>query len=157
MLREAECQRRSGLFSVRPEDPIPNGQAKSEIAVRFRFSNRMMNTVHVGRDKESSQSPIKFGRQADIAMGEDRGCVQDNLKNQDSQNGRPERQNNEGFPEQADGDFDRVKANRRCGVQITVRVVDAVQSPEPRGVMKGHMLRPDGEVEQDDCKEPFNP
>jgi hypothetical protein len=137
------------LRPIGAEQAIPPRQVEAKIAVSFAPVDRMMHTVHVRCDHDPTQHAIETGGQPHIAMVE-HGCrVQHDLKHQHGHRWRPKDQDRRELDEHGQDDLARMEPQARGDIEFQVRMVHAVQSPEPRHGMKGHVLGVDEQIEQE--------
>ena len=71
-----------GLGAVGAEEAVPPGEVEAEIAVGLARHDRMVHAVHVRRDHEPAQHAVEPRRQADVAVVEHRGGVEQDLEDQ---------------------------------------------------------------------------
>ena len=108
----------------------------------------MVDAVHVGRDDDPAQNAINACREADIAVVEHGGGVQQHFEDQHSKCGRPEGSDYQELDAHRQCDFDRMEAQSRCHVERKVGVMHAMQAPQRRDRVKGPVLKIDREVER---------
>ena len=119
--------------------------------------NRMMDPVHIWRDQYLSHNPVQPERQADVGVVKHGGAVEDNFKQDDADNGRADQVNQPDLEQHGKRDFNRVKPDRCGDIKIAVRVVDPVKPPEKRNLMRDQMLKPDGEIKDQDGDDDISP
>src|SRR6266571_3571109 len=68
-----------GLGAVGAQQSVPPRQVEAEIAVGLAPQDRMMDAVHIRRHDEPAQDPIDFRGNADVAVVEHRGGIEQDL------------------------------------------------------------------------------
>lgn len=136
---------------------VPDGQAKTIVGVMLGTMHGMVNPMHVGRDEHEAKPAINRLRQGKIGVIEECRGVEHDLEKDDRTGGRAKHIYRADFQDHRQGDFDRVKADGRGYVHVTIRVVYTVEPPEERYLVGEDMLPPDQEVEDQDSGKPFQP
>ena len=103
------------LRLVESEKPIPDGQAKTEIAIGFNVVGRVMNPVHVRRHNQLAQRCIYRPRQGPVGMVELCKGVQGNLKEKGGPGRNAEREHDGGSRAIWGERWDRRRAGRSGG------------------------------------------
>jgi len=103
--------------------------------------------VHVGRDHEEAQNPIKRTRQVDVCVVEERSGVQDHLEEQHRNRRWPECRNDGELDSHRHQDLHGVEPQAGRRVEIKIRVVHPVQPPERGHGVKHHVLKVDREIQ----------
>jgi hypothetical protein len=110
----------------------------------------MMDAMHLRCDEDFSHDPLKGSGDPHVRVGEEGKGVQEDLERQ----GRPwadaEDQDDAGLVKGGRNDLEKMKAKPRRGVEIQVSVMNSMKGPEKRNPMKEKMLKPDGEIKDDD-------
>ena len=123
-----------GLVAVGPEQPVPPRQVEAEVAVRFAPLDRVVHAVHLGRDDQPAQHAHRAGAAVrTLRVVEHRGCVQQHLEDEHADGMRAERDDHRELDGERQHDLERMEAHARRHVELEVRMVHAVQPPEPRG------------------------
>ena len=146
-----------GLGAVGAEEPVPNRQIKSEITVGFRNENRVMHTMHVGRDHEPAKQALQSGGDKDIAVVEHRGGIEQKFEEKHTQRRRSDDGDRAKFDYEREENFDGVKARAGGDVDIEVGVVHAMEPPKDRLIMKRPMLEVNHQIEHKDGSGDGNP
>ena len=106
--------------------------------------------MHVGRHHESAQHAIHRRRQPKIGMVEHRAGIEQHFEDHHGDRRAPERHDEGELVEHGQEDLEGMEAHARGHVEIEIRVVHAVQSPEHRDGMEQHMLQVDRQIEHRD-------
>jgi hypothetical protein len=77
------------LGTIGSQEAIPPGKIKPKVAIGLSNNYRMVDPVHLRGDDEKAQDPIDSTREANIAVIEHTGSVQEDFKNQNCQEGNP--------------------------------------------------------------------
>ena len=77
--------------SIGAKEPIPYRETETIVTVSFHFNHGMMDTVHVGCNQHTTHPRLEPCGQRHVGMVEHRGCVEQQLKCEDGDNGRTER------------------------------------------------------------------
>ena len=116
-----------------------------------------MDAMHVRRHDEPAQDPIDFRGNADVAMVEHRGGIEQDFEDQHGRRRRPECCDHGELDPGRQQDFNRVKAQARGHVELEVGVMHAMQPPQRRHGVKEDVLQIDREVQEDDRKDNARP
>ena len=108
----------------------------------------MMHSVHFRGNQEKAQHPIDRLREANIAMIEKAGGIEENLKENHSQWTNCQNKNRPDLDAHRKEDFQGMEANPGGGVKIEVRVVHHVQAPKDGESMEHGMLQIDYKIEK---------
>src|SRR5713101_3890807 len=107
-----------GLITIGPQQPIPPGQVEAEIAVSFADHDRMMDAMHIRGYHQPPQISVQSKWQADIAVIEHRGRVQQDLKREYRERRRSQRSNRAQLDQHRQTDLDRMKASSRGHIEV---------------------------------------
>ena len=101
------------LGAVGAEQAVPPGQVEAEVAVGLAPLDRVVDPVHLRRDHEPAQDAVEPAGQADVAVVEHRGGVQQHLEDEHGDRRRAERGDGRELDHHRQHDLDRVKAHAR--------------------------------------------
>ena len=85
------------LGAIGAERAIPPGPVESVVAVGFLHIRRMVNPMHVRRDDDPPEHPIKGGRYPNIAVVEEGRTVEDDLEDHDRQRSHAQHKDRQGL------------------------------------------------------------
>src|SRR5215813_1079788 len=143
-----------GLRAIGPEEAVPPGQGEPEVAVCLHSVDRVVHAVHVRRDDHHPQETIRHPRYPQVGVAPERPGIQHDLENDDSEHRRAEEAHDRTLEPCRQKNLDGMKPYAGRHVQLGVRVMDAVQSPEGGEGVKEHVLQVHGEVEDHDgCRD----
>ncbi len=145
------------LGNVGAEQPVPDRQIETVIGIVLAAQHRVVHAMHVGRHDEEPHDAVEPLRQRDIGVIEHGAGIEDHLEQEHGEGCGAERHHHHDLPQHRQPDLDGVKADRRGHVDVTVGMVHLVQAPKQRNLVRGPMLRPDGEVEHDQRNHDFDP
>jgi len=127
-----------GLIAVGSEQAIPPRQVETEIAVGFTGYDRTMHAMHVRHDHQPSKIAVEPCRDANVAMIEHRGRVQQNLEDEHTE--RPQRNYHAKLDQHRKCDLNRMEACAGGYIEVEVGVMHPVHPPKRGHRMKHHVL-----------------
>src|SRR3990172_1950125 len=148
---------RGGLGAIGSEKAVPPGEVKAEVAVVFLNHDRVVHAVHLRRNHEQPQHTINAVRQADVAVVEHAGRIEQNLKEDDRGGGCSQQKHCGHLDSHGQKNLHRVKTDTGSHVKIKIRVVNPVETPAKRHCMKHEMLQVNNEIEAQNAESYFEP
>ena len=145
------------LRPVGAEQPVPPGQVETEVAVGFGRDVGVVDPVHVRRHDEPAQRPVEPRGQAQIAVIEHRGAVQQHLENQHGHGRRAEDDDGGQLEQHRQDNLDRMEAGAGRHVEIQVGMVHAMQPPQRRYGVEHDVLEVDDQIQHDDRERNLEP
>ncbi len=139
-----------GLSAVGAEEPVPNREVESEIAVGFGSDNGVVHTMHVRCDDQPAKQPLEACRDEDIAVVEHGGGVEQKFEEKHTQSRRSDGGDRAKFDGQREENLHGMEARARCDIDIQIGVVHAMEPPKDRLVMKGPVLEVNHQIEHED-------
>ncbi len=140
---------RTRLVAVGAAAEIPPAQAETEIAIVLVVKDRMMDAVHVGRDKKSTQNTVGLEGEAQIGVVEEGTAVEDDLENEVCPWRDAEAGDGGHLDEHRGDNLDGMEAHARCGIDVAVGVVDAMDAPENMEAVEGDVVEVDDKIEDE--------
>ena len=147
---------RSG--SIGAKNPVPPGKVKSEITIGFSRDHRMMHPMHFRRNYEETQYLINQLRQTHVAVIEKACSIQENLEKNHSQRGDPQNKNSCDLYAHGNKNFQGVKTNSGCCIEIKIHMVYHGQTPKDGEREEHGMLQIDDKIKNhyaDEYPEPI--
>src|SRR6516225_11357378 len=109
-----------------------------------------MNAVHVRGYNQPAQRGIEAFGNADVAMVEHGGGVEQQFEHQNSRRGRSKCYNHCELDDHGQQDLDWVETQTGAHIDVEISMVHSVQAPERWHGMKEHMLKVDCEIQEYD-------
>src|SRR5262249_52287175 len=125
-----------GLILVGAQEEIPPGKVEAEVAVCFPPQGGMVDPVHVRSDQHQAQQPVQPAGQAQVAVVEHGGGVEQYFKDEYGQGGGAQKDHNRQFDAPGKQDFQGVEAQPGRHIEIQVGMVDQMKPPEERHGME---------------------
>ena len=138
------------LWAIGAEQLIPPRQIETEVAVGLHGNDGVVDTVHIRRHHKPAQHTVETEWNADVAVVEHGGAVQQHFEDQHCDGWRPEGCDGGKFQPHGKQNFDGMKAQAGCHIKFQIGVMHAVQTPERRHCVEHHMLKVDDEIKHDD-------
>jgi len=130
-------------------EPVPPWKDDAVVGIGLVLPLRMVNAMHSRRDEEFIEVAFEPNRQPNVAMM--KKCV--GLKHQFISHKGWHRNSNQRDLDNAEGggheDFAKVESEAGGDVEIRIKMVDVVKSPEKGNPMVGDMPPVEAEVEQE--------
>ena len=134
------------LIPVGAEDAVPPGQAEAEVAVGLVVLHRVMHAVHVRRHQQPAQHPVHPPGQAEIAVIEHGGGIENDLEQDHPGQRRPQQQDGGELDQHRQDDLDGMEARPGGHIVIQIGMMNAMEAPQQGHRVNHDMLQVDHQV-----------
>ena len=145
------------LSGIGPEQPVPPWQIEAEVAVRLTLVDRVMDTVHVRSHHDPPKGSIERHGDPHVAVVEQRRGIEHDFEDEHRDGRGPEGEYNAELEAHREQDLNGMEAKARSHVELEIRVVHPVHTPQGRDRVEHHVLQVDGEIKSQDREDEGEP
>jgi hypothetical protein len=136
------------LRSIGTEESIPPGQVEAEVAVALVDFDRVMHSMHIGGNEDPPKPAVDADREADVAVIEHRSRVEQDREDEDRGGWRAKGRDDRELDDDREDNLKRMRADSGSQVEVLIRVMDHVEAPEGWDRVEHHVLKIDGEIQE---------